>query len=130
MASFSGFLADTCAWGQDLDEQTIPQEAGLAQGSVSFEKGCYLGQELVARIDSRTADVPRKLHRVVSQTPINPGDELVHDGVHAGSITSAATNGQTWFGFATIQRKFFQQEELQVSDGQPVDVSEMSGLVV
>ena len=39
--------------GVDVDEGTIPQETGLTDASVSFTKGCYLGQELVARIDSR-----------------------------------------------------------------------------
>ena len=37
----------------DLDDSTIPQEAWLDRDAVSFTKGCYLGQELVARIDSR-----------------------------------------------------------------------------
>lgn len=37
----------------DVDESTIPQESGLVPAAVSFTKGCYLGQELVARIDSR-----------------------------------------------------------------------------
>ena len=39
--------------GVDVDESTIPQETGLVDDAVSFTKGCYLGQELVARIDSR-----------------------------------------------------------------------------
>ncbi|NNL47485.1 MAG: folate-binding protein YgfZ [Acidimicrobiia bacterium] len=39
--------------GRDVDEGTIPQESGLVPDAVSFTKGCYLGQELVARIDSR-----------------------------------------------------------------------------
>ncbi len=39
--------------GVDVDERTIPQEGGLVEHAVSFTKGCYLGQELVARIDSR-----------------------------------------------------------------------------
>ena len=39
--------------GIDLDEATIPQEADVVDGAVDFTKGCYLGQELVARIDSR-----------------------------------------------------------------------------
>ena len=57
----AGLLASTAvrieggepAVGVDVDESTIPQEAGLVEGAVSFTKGCYLGQELVARIDSR-----------------------------------------------------------------------------
>jgi folate-binding protein YgfZ len=39
--------------GHDLDEKTIPQEAFLERDAVSFTKGCFLGQELVCRIDSR-----------------------------------------------------------------------------
>lgn len=39
--------------GVDVDEKTIPQETGLVAESASFDKGCYLGQELVARIDTR-----------------------------------------------------------------------------
>lgn len=39
--------------GVDIDEKTIPQEAGVVEAAVDFAKGCYLGQELVARIDSR-----------------------------------------------------------------------------
>ena len=47
--------------GDELDERTIPAEAGLVEASVSFTKGCYTGQELVARIDSRGSNVPRRL---------------------------------------------------------------------
>ena len=39
--------------GPDLDESTIPQEAWLDRDAVSFTKGCFLGQELVCRIDTR-----------------------------------------------------------------------------
>src|SRR5690606_32740692 len=38
--------------GAELDESTIPAEAGVVDRSVSFTKGCYTGQELVARVDS------------------------------------------------------------------------------
>ena len=47
--------------GAELDERTIPAEAGLVEAAVSFTKGCYTGQELVARIDSRGSNVPRHL---------------------------------------------------------------------
>lgn len=51
------------AMGAELTEATIPAEAGqwLIDASVSFTKGCYTGQELVARIDSRGGNVPRPL---------------------------------------------------------------------
>ena len=49
--------------GAELDESTIPQEAYLDLDAVSFTKGCFLGQELVARIDSR-GHVNRLLRRL------------------------------------------------------------------
>ena len=47
--------------GAELTDKTIPAEAGVVEASVSFSKGCYTGQELVARIDSRGGRVPRRL---------------------------------------------------------------------
>ncbi len=52
-------------WGAELDERVIPAEAGLVEDAVSFTKGCYTGQELVARIDSRGSRVPRHLAGLV-----------------------------------------------------------------
>ena len=49
--------------GFDIDETTIPQEAFLERDAVSFTKGCFLGQELVCRIDTR-GHVNRYLRRV------------------------------------------------------------------
>src|SRR5205807_10235557 len=47
--------------GSELTERTIPAETGLVERAVSFTKGCYTGQELVARIDARGSRVPRHL---------------------------------------------------------------------
>lgn len=62
--------------GAELDERTIPAEAGLVDGSVSFTKGCYTGQELVARLDARGNNVPRRLWGLVGDEPVSAGDEL------------------------------------------------------
>ena len=51
--------------GRELDGRTIPAEAGLVERTVSFTKGCYTGQELVARLDSRGSRVARRLCAVV-----------------------------------------------------------------
>jgi folate-binding protein YgfZ len=59
--------------GAELDERTIPAEAGLVEASVSFTKGCYTGQELVARIDSRGSNVPRHLRGLLLSGPAAPG---------------------------------------------------------
>ena len=80
------------AMGRELDESTIPAEAGIVAQSVSFTKGCYTGQELVARIDSRGGNVPRHLRGVVVGTNVipPPGAHLQADGKDVGRLTSAA----------------------------------------
>lgn len=81
------------AMGAELHEDTIPAEAGqwVVDASVSFTKGCFTGQELVDRIDSRGGNVPRHLRvlDVDGPTPA-PGTDLVLDGVAVGQVTSAA----------------------------------------
>ena len=79
--------------GAELTERTIPAEAGIVEASVSFTKGCYTGQELVARIDSRGGHVPRRLRgvRLGADAPVPaPGDEVEVGGKPVGAITSAA----------------------------------------
>ena len=85
------------AVGAELTEATIPAEAGqwLIDASVSFTKGCYTGQELVARIDSRGGSAPRSLCGVVvaaaADGPLPAvGSPVVVDGDEAGVLTSVA----------------------------------------
>jgi folate-binding protein YgfZ len=75
----------------DIDAKTIPQEATLELDAVSFTKGCFLGQELVCRIDSR-GHVNRFLRRftnIEGDWP-EPGAEVVVDGKVVGALTSVA----------------------------------------
>jgi len=79
--------------GRELDEGTIPAEAGVVDRSVSFTKGCYTGQELVARIDSRGGNVPRHLRGVTfaADNPVPPAGATLHaEGKDAGRLTSVA----------------------------------------
>ena len=59
--------------GAELDSRTIAAEAGLVQRTVSFTKGCYTGQELIARLDARGSRVARRLRGVVV-ADAEPGD--------------------------------------------------------
>ncbi|MFM8304309.1 MAG: YgfZ/GcvT domain-containing protein [Actinomycetota bacterium] len=79
------------AQGVDVDETTIPQEAFLEREAVSFTKGCFIGQELVCRIDSR-GHVNRFLRRldVPGDGVPERGAAVVHGGKTVGSVTSAA----------------------------------------
>jgi folate-binding protein YgfZ len=75
--------------GADMNDKTIPQEAFLERDAVSFTKGCFVGQELVCRIDTR-GHVNRYLRRLRSDdelivgAPITAGDKVV------GEVTSSA----------------------------------------
>ena len=78
--------------GLELNEKTIPQEAGLAGRTVSFTKGCYTGQELVARLDARGNNVARRLRglRLAGEELVEAGEELSVAGRSVGQLTSAA----------------------------------------
>jgi len=88
-------------FGVDATEDDLPQEAGLA-GAVSFGKGCYLGQEAVAKV--RNLGHPRRvLFHAEANAPVASGDAVVVDGRDAGRVTSAATaNGRT-LAFAQVR---------------------------
>jgi folate-binding protein YgfZ len=78
----------------DVDERTIPQEAELELDAVSFTKGCFLGQELVCRIDSR-GHVNRFLRRLTEVDGDRPvvGAEVVADDTVVGGVTSVTLDG-------------------------------------
>ena len=80
------------AMGRELTESTIPVEAGqwLIDASVSFTKGCYTGQELVARIDSRGGNAPRPIRGIRVRGHVSAGAPVVaEDGRALGNLTSA-----------------------------------------
>lgn len=78
--------------GAELTERTIPAETGLVERTVSFTKGCYTGQELVARIDSRGSNVARRLRGLRLSAPVEAGVALGFDGRDVGTVTSAAVS--------------------------------------
>lgn len=75
-------------WGHEIDDRILPAEAGLDETHVSFSKGCYPGQEPIARQRYR-GKVNRKLRVLELEGDAEPGDELLLDGKTVGRITSA-----------------------------------------
>ena len=73
----------------DVSEHSIPAELGLNDLAVSFSKGCYPGQELVERMDSRASKPPQKLEFVVVEPGSQVGQDIVHEG-RVGKITSVS----------------------------------------
>lgn len=94
--------------GIDVDGRTIPQETGLVPEAVSFTKGCFLGQELVARIDSR-GRVNRHLRaiRMIGQAIPPPGARVSHGARVVGEVTTVAESPvhQAPIALALIRRE-------------------------
>ncbi len=84
--------AGTPAFGRDVTEKNLPQEIDRDARAISFVKGCYLGQETVARLDA-LGHVNKILRRLIGRPgdPVPPaGAELTADGKAVGTITSSA----------------------------------------
>ena len=71
--------------------ETIPAETGLDDVAISFTKGCYPGQELVERMDSRGSTAPRHLAVLPKREGDEPGAVVSHDGAPIGVITSVGS---------------------------------------
>src|SRR3954469_1241836 len=76
-------------WGLDLDDGVIPQEAGLNERAVSFTKGCYVGQETVARLHYR-GKPNRHLRRLRLAEPAEPGTPIHLGEREVGRVGSAS----------------------------------------
>jgi tRNA-modifying protein YgfZ len=79
--------AGTPVWGRELDETILPAEAGLDETHVSFTKGCYPGQEPIARLHYRGR--PNRRLRVLEVADASPGDEILLGEKAVGRVTSA-----------------------------------------
>ena len=88
-------LARTPAWARELDDRVLPAEAGLEERAISFTKGCYPGQEPVARLHYRGH--PNRGLRVLELegAELPPYDAELTDetGKAIGRVTSAVANG-------------------------------------
>ena len=82
--------AGIARFGSDITPENFPAETGILERAVSFEKGCYPGQETVARMHYRGH--PNKLlHRLTVQgAPPRPGTPILQNGKQVGTVTSVA----------------------------------------
>jgi tRNA-modifying protein YgfZ len=132
------------AMGLELTTKTIAAEAGLVERTVSFTKGCYTGQELVARIDARGSNVPRRLvGLVVPDTPADvpalvrgmtlhagdapAGDAAPEDKV-IGTVTSAAWSPEAggWVALGYLHRSVDAPGPVRVRSGDGVGGSQVA----
>lgn len=109
--------------GAELTEDTIPAAAGIVNESASFTKGCYTGQELVARVDSRGNNTPVQLRRFrgTGTTP-SLGDPIVVDGSDVASLTSVAPAAGGWIALGYLKRSAAEADQGEASDGSGVTI--------
>jgi len=115
-------------FGRDMDEETIPLEAGIESRAISFTKGCYVGQEVIIRVLHRGhGRVARKLVGVTidgdrvpdAGTPIRSGEREI--GRVTSSAASPALNRP--IAFAYVQRDFVEPGTAVAVEGVPAVVS-------
>ena len=119
-------------WGCEITESTIPNETGLTAVAVNFTKGCYVGQELVERIDARGGNVPKRLCLLrlgASIVPAGGVARLEREGKDVGTITSSALDPASGRAIALgyVRREVVDGGELDVRwgvDGADVAVVE------
>ncbi|HUC35746.1 MAG TPA: glycine cleavage T C-terminal barrel domain-containing protein [Acidimicrobiales bacterium] len=127
------------AMGEELDERTIAAEAGLLERCVSTTKGCYTGQELVARLEARGNRVARKLRGLVLQGDgdgdpstsvghtIGKGSAVQAGGKQIGSVTSVAWSPalEALCAMAYVHRDFEPPCRVEVSARSEADGAEV-----
>lgn len=116
-------------FGQDMDEETIPLEAGIETTAISFTKGCYVGQEVIIRVLHRGhGRVARKLVGLTFEpaTPVPvPGTVLRVEEKEVGAITSSTFSPASGRPIALgyVKRDFIEPGTAVVTaDGSPAQV--------
>ena len=113
----------------DMPEKTLPQELGRDARAISFTKGCYLGQETVARLDA-LGHVNRRLVLVTLDTPQAPTTPVAvsHAGERVGTITSACLSPRRGrpVGLGLMQTRAITLAGLQV-EGSAATVAGIAG---
>lgn len=115
-------LLETWPAVEDIPEKTLPQELGLDDRAICFTKGCYLGQETVARLDA-LGHVNRRLTLlgVSGDEPVAPGAAVVSAGGTVAAVSSAAPAGSRggWLALAIVPLKALQAETPLEVAGRP-----------
>jgi folate-binding protein YgfZ len=123
--------AGIARFGQDFGRQHFPQETGAAEEAVSYTKGCYLGQEIVARIHYRgQAQHAMRGLRFSAALPAL-GTALEHEGREVGRVTSAVLSPRSGgpIGLACLHRRGADPGTRLACAGQEAEVRELSRIL-
>ena len=112
--------------GHEISPQTMPQEAGINERAVSFTKGCYIGQETVARLHYK-GKPNRHLRKLEPTRPVAEGDTVSIDGREVGTIGTAVLSPASGpLALAILRREAEPGAEVIVGDGVPAKVVEIA----
>jgi aminomethyltransferase len=111
--------------GNEIVPGIIPLEAGL-RDVISFSKGCYIGQEIIARLDSR-GELASKLVGLRLAEPAEPGAEVKQAGKQVGELTSCAHSpAHGWIGLAYVKTRRLDPNKDGLSiDGTPCRIVQL-----
>lgn len=117
------------AAGREIREDSIPLEVGL-RPAIDFSKGCYVGQEIIARMDSR-GQLAKQLVGLRFDGEVEPGTPLRHGDRTVGQVTSVAyAPGKGWLGLASVRSAAAQEASLRLADtDQHAALVELTGRV-
>jgi len=117
-------LAGTPRFGREIDDRVLPAEAGLVDGAVSFTKGCFPGQEPIARLHYR-GHANRGLRVLTWEADeLPPYDEpVLYEGKQVGRVTSAARDSDRIVALAYVRVEVPADAEVDVGSAaaRPLD---------
>jgi folate-binding protein YgfZ len=109
-------------FGREMTTATIPQEAHIDQRAVSFTKGCYIGQETVARLHYK-GKPNRHLRGLRLEEPVNAGEKIVLGERELGQVGSAVISPVHGpIALAVIRREAAPGTRVEVGDGVAAEV--------
>ena len=111
--------------GKDVLETDLPQEVGLGEVAVSYQKGCYIGQEVMARLNTMGTSRKSLLCVTVSNAPSGDGPwELLDDeGRKAGELRRVIEAGSELIGSAMLKRSMDKVDSFSIAEQIEVKVS-------
>jgi aminomethyltransferase len=107
-------------FGSEITPDYIPLEAGL-WSDVSFNKGCYTGQEIIARMESR-GQLAKKLVQLRAAGSLSPGVDITANGKVVGSVTSSADGPTNTAALGYIKTAVLQTDATFAAAGQTVEL--------
>jgi aminomethyltransferase len=112
--------------GRDYKVDNFPQETGVEE-AVSYTKGCYLGQEIVARIHYR-GGVQKTLRGLLFDAEVAPGTPVLHDGREAGKATTVVYSPtlKRWIGLGIVHKRAAEPgTRVELAAGGSAEVAEL-----